>query len=152
MSITCLEKRQTSSQQIMIMILITPGESIVITNKSQSPWTSLTNTPAQRRYLPSTDSNIIEEQKTHLTIMVSSCDDIYESIYHMAQNCPEKRDLYYTQEAFLFQSDFDHCEQIKNLASESWNAAVLDSGDTNKFAGKEWCNCYMSSLRRESKK
>ena len=58
--------------------------------------------------------------------------NIYESIYHMAQNCPEKSDLYYTQEVILFQSYFDHPEQIRNLAS-----AVLDSGATNTVAGKE---------------
>ena len=66
--------------------------------------------------------------------MVSSCDDIYESIYHMAQNCPEKRDLYYRQEVILFQSDFEHPEQIKNFASEFWNVAVLDKGAKNIFA------------------
>ena len=52
----------------------------------------------------------------------------------MAQNCPDKRDLYYTQEVTIFQSDFDHTEQIKNLASEPWNAAVLDSGATKTVA------------------
>ena len=62
----------------------------------------------------------------------------------MTQNCPEKRDLYYTQEVILFQSDFNHPEWIKNLASKSWNAAVLDSGATNTVAGKEWYNCYIS--------
>ena len=36
--------------------------------------------------------------------------DICESIYHIVQNCPEKRDLFYTKEAILFQSDFDHRE------------------------------------------
>ena len=45
--------------------------------------------------------------------------DICESMYHMTQNCPEKYDLYYTQQVILFQSDFNHPEQIKNLASES---------------------------------
>ena len=54
------------------------------------------------------------------------------NIYHMAQNCPEKCDLYYTQEVIYFQSDFTLPEQIKNLAFESWNAAVLDSGATNR--------------------
>ena len=54
--------------------------------------------------------------------------------------------LYYTQEVILFQSDFDHPEYIKNVASESWNAAVLDSGAKNTVAGKEWNNCYISTL------
>ena len=34
--------------------------------------------------------------------------NICESIYHMAQNCPEKCDLYYTKEVILFQLDFNH--------------------------------------------
>ena len=55
----------------------------------------------------------------------------------MAQNCPEKHDLQYTQEAILFQLDFNHPEQIDNSASESWNAAVLDIGAANTVAGKE---------------
>ena len=63
--------------------------------------------------------------------------NICKSIYHMAQNCPEKHDLQYTQEAILFQLDFDHPEQIDNSASESWNAAVLDIGAANTVAGKE---------------
>ena len=51
----------------------------------------------------------------------------------MALNCPEKCDLYYTQEVILFQSDFDHPKQIKNLASESWNAAVLSFDEKTKI-------------------
>ena len=69
----------------------------------------------------------------------------------MTQNCPEKCDLCYTQEVILFQSDFDHREQIKNLAYESWNTAVLDSGATNTVAGKEWYNFYISSLSFDEK-
>ena len=55
----------------------------------------------------------------------------------MAQIFPEKRDLYYTQKVILFQSAFGHPGQIKNFASESWNAAVLDSGGANIVAGKK---------------
>ena len=42
--------------------------------------------------------------------------NICESIYHMAQNCPQKRDLYYTKQVILFQSHFNHPEQVKILA------------------------------------
>ena len=69
----------------------------------------------------------------------------------MAQNCPEKCYLYYTQEVILFQSDFDLPEQIKNLASESCDAAVLDSGAPNTVAGNEWYSCYISSLSFDEK-
>ena len=64
----------------------------------------------------------------------------------MAQNCPEKYDTLYIQEVVLYQSDFDHPEQLKTLVSESWNAVVLDSGATNTVAGKLWNNCYITSL------
>ena len=69
----------------------------------------------------------------------------------MVQNCPEKRDLYVTQEDIVFPSDFEHPEQIKDLASESWNAAVLDSGATNTVGAKEWYNCYISSFSFDEK-
>ena len=93
----------------------------------------------QGHHLTSIDNNIIEEEKTHVIVMVSICDVIFVKVlYHMAQNCPEKHNLFYKQEVILFQSDFDHPGQIKNSASESWNAAVLDSGATNTVAGKEW--------------
>ena len=81
--------------------------------------------------------------------MVSSCDVIF--VKDMVQNCPEKPDLYYTKEVIIFQSDFDHSEQIKNLACESWNAPVLDSGATNAVAGKEWYHYYISSLSVDKK-
>ena len=48
----------------------------------------------------------------------------------------------------LYQSDFDHPEQLKNLVSESWNSAVLDSDATNTVAGKVWYNCYINSLNK----
>ena len=78
--------------------------------------------------------------------------NVCESIYHMAQNCPEKRDIYHTQEIILFQSDYDHPDKLKNLSSETWNTALLDSGATNTVAGKEWYNCYIASLNDEAKK
>ena len=59
-----------------------------------------------------------------------------DSCYHMAQNSPEKYDTLYTKEVVLYQSDFDHPEQLKRLVSESENAAVLDSGVTNTVAGE----------------
>ena len=69
----------------------------------------------------------------------------------MAQNCPEKYGTLYTQEVVLYQSDFDHPEQLKTLVSESWNSAVLDSGTTNTVAGEVWYNCYITSLNKNKK-
>ena len=57
-----------------------------------------------------------------------------QSIYHVAQKCPEKYDTLYTQEVLLCQSDFDHPRQFKTLVSEPWSAAVVDSGATNTVA------------------
>ena len=74
-----------------------------------------------------------------------------QSIYHMAQNCPEKYDTLYTQEVVLYQSDFDHPEQLKTLVSESWNSAVLDSGATHTVAGEVWYNYYITSLNENEK-
>ena len=69
----------------------------------------------------------------------------------MAQNCPEKYDTLYTQEVVLYQSDFDHPEQLKTLISESWNSAVLDSAANNTVAGEIWYNCYINSLNENEK-
>ena len=70
-----------------------------------------------------------------------------QSIYHMAQNCPEIYDTLYTQGVVPYQSDFDHPEQLKTLENtESWNLAVLDSGAINAVSGKVWYNCYITSL------
>ena len=74
-----------------------------------------------------------------------------QSIYHMAQNCPEKYDTLYTQEVVLYQSDFDHPEQLKTLVSESWNSAVLDSAATHTVAGEVWYNYYITSLNENEK-
>ena len=61
----------------------------------------------------------MSHMRKHLPRIVQNCT-------HLALNCPEKYDTQYTQEVVLYQSDFDHPEQLKTLASESWNAAVLD--------------------------
>ena len=69
----------------------------------------------------------------------------------MAQNCPEKYGTLYTQEVVLYQSDFDHPEQLKTLVSESWNSAVLDSAATHTVAGEVWYNYYITSLNENEK-
>ena len=85
----------------------------------------------QQPLVRSAQSNMKQIQQTHRR--KNPCDrnsiqlrcHICESIYHMAQNCPEKYDTLYTQEVVLDQSDFNHPEQLKAPVSESWNAAVL---------------------------
>ena len=149
MSITRLGTHQTSSQQIKTMTRENDR------NYQQNP--NPINRPYQHNIRPRASPTFNRQQ--HNRNGKNPCDrngiqlrcNICESIYHMAQNCPEKHDLYYTQEVILSQSDFDHLEQIKNLASESWNTAELDSGATNTVAGKEWYNCYISSLSFDEK-
>ena len=46
---------------------------------------------------------------------------------------------------------FDRPEQLKTLASESLNSAVLDSGATNTVAGEVCYNCYITSLNENDK-
>ena len=76
---------------------------------------------------------------------------ICKNIYHIGQNCSGKYDTLYTQEAVLYQSDFDHLEQLKTLVSESWNSAVLNSGAANTVAGEVWYNCYITSQNENEK-
>ena len=87
-----------------------------------------------------------------MTEMVSSCDAIFVKLYIIWPITTQKKyDLYYTQEVIFFQADFDHPEQIKKLASEFWNTAVLDSRATNTVAGKGWYSCRISSLSFDEK-
>ena len=96
----------------------------------------------QQPKIRSTQNNMKQIQQTHrqknpynrngIQLRCHIC----ESVYHMAQNCPEKYDALFTQEVVLYQSDFDHPEQLNTLVSESWNAIVSDSGATNTVAGE----------------
>ena len=40
-------------------------------------------------------------------------------VYHMVQSCPEKQVIHHAQEIIPFQSDFDHPDNGKHLASET---------------------------------
>ena len=87
-----------------------------------------------------------------MTILVSRCNVIFVKVYIIWPRIAQKNlFFFYTQEVILFQSDFDHPGEIKNLASESWNAVVIDNGATYTVAGKEWYNCYISSLSFDEK-
>ena len=84
---------------------------------------------------------------------VQLCCNICESIYHFKQECPEVRttDLYLTHEVILFESDYDHPAKLKNLVSDSWNAALLDSGATKTVAEEILLNSFIQSLNEEEK-
>ena len=51
------------------------------------------------------------------------------------------------QDVVQYQLGFDHADKLKNLVSETWNAAVLDSGATNTVPGKICFICYINPLR-----
>ena len=51
----------------------------------------------------------------------------------------------------LYQSYCDHPDKLKNLLSEIWNTAVLESVATITVAGKIWFNCYIQGLNIEQK-
>ena len=64
-----------------------------------------------------------------------------ESINHWAPNCPDKtesqNDMWLSYEAILFfQAGFDHSSKLRDLPSESWNAAVFDSGTNKTVCGQ----------------
>ena len=120
-----------------------PRPSIQYGNRQQQQ--QPTHYQQQHEQLPKRGKNPCDRNGTQLRCY--TC----ESIYHMAQNCPEKRDIYFTQEVVLFQSDFDHPSALKILVSDSWNSAVLDSGATNTVAGETWFNCFLSSLDNDQK-
>ena len=46
-------------------------------------------------------------------------------------------------EVILFQSDYDYPGQMQTLVSESWNAALLDSGASKTVCGKIWLKEYL---------
>ena len=75
---------------------------------------------------------------------------VYENIYHLAQNCPEKKsqDSLFSQETVLFETDYDHPAKLRNLVSESRNAAALDIGATNAATRTSWMNTYIDSLEK----
>ena len=46
--------------------------------------------------------------------------------------------MWLSYEAILFQADFDYPNELVGLLSESWNAAVLDSGTSKTVCGPVW--------------
>ena len=80
---------------------------------------------------------------------------LYESINHWAPDCPDKTEspnnTRLSYEAILFQADFDHPSKLQGLLSESWNAAVLDSGASKTVYGRVWLDSYIDSLSEGQK-
>ena len=79
--------------------------------------------------------------------------DIFLQDVTPLQFLPEKQEqnTYFLQEFVVIQSDFDHPTKLKNLVSESWNAALLDSGATSTVTGEKWLQSCIESLSEEEK-
>lgn len=77
---------------------------------------------------------------------------ICESIFHFARMCPDSYENMGRQvkikeeEAVLFTGT--KTEEMRNLTSESMNAAVLDSACSSTVAGQKWMDCYLDTLSR----
>ena len=70
------------------------------------------------------------------------------SIYHIKWPSNAQKSVILTmQDVVQYQLGFDHPDKLKNLVSETWNAAVLDSGATNTVPGKICFICYINPLR-----
>ena len=76
---------------------------------------------------------------------------VCEIIYHFVQNYPEIKSQDTSQETVLFETDYDHPDKLRNLVSESRNAAILDSGATNTVTDKLWINSYIDTLEEVEK-
>ena len=76
---------------------------------------------------------------------------VCEIIYHFVQNYPETKSQDTSQETVLFETDHDHPDKLRNLVSESRNAAILDSGATNTVTDKLWMNSYIDTLEEAEK-
>ena len=52
----------------------------------------------------------------------------------------------------LFQTDYDMPKNVRSLAHESFNSAVIDCGASSTVCGQLWFNCFIDSLEDDWKK
>ena len=85
---------------------------------------------------------------------------VCRSIYHFAQNCPDK-DLSYstfyqdTEDIALFQNapqQKSNIETMKGFTRDNFNMAVLDTGCNISVCGKEWLEAYVDGLTKEKRR
>ena len=97
------------------------------------------------------------------TGLVSRCFEC-DSVNHYGFDCPDrvgKEKKTYMTETYsdepetyhvtLFQSDFEEPHQLRGLAKEALNAAVLDCGAAGTVCGDLWLKCYIDSLNEKDK-
>ena len=72
---------------------------------------------------------------------------------HWAQDCPDPNEnqVFEINTLELFQSDYDQPGKLKQLVSDTFDAAVLDTAATKTAAGKIWINEYIRKLNNEEK-
>ena len=75
---------------------------------------------------------------------------ICHSSNHQAQNCPyRENENTLIVNKVVHQSDFDNPNKLKNLTSETWRSALLDSGASKTVCVKEWLTQYVNNLSDE---
>ena len=112
------------------------------------------NTAFERRPIGSGGQRV-QTQPFHNSTFLGVEDQYPQSSATSAAYCPEQ---YFEGEypgegqlndqfdIVLFQSDYDHPDNLRSLVSESWNAAVLDSGATKTVCGRAWFEQYRENL------
>ena len=72
---------------------------------------------------------------------------------HWAQQCPDKgsTQTFEINKLELFHSDYDQPERLKQLVSDTFDAAVLDTAATKTAAGSIWMNEYIRKLSEEER-
>ena len=63
----------------------------------------------------------------------------------------QEQNTYFLQEIVLFESNFDHPAKLRNLVSESSNAAALHSGVTSTVTEEKSLQSHMESLSEGEK-
>ena len=98
-------------------------------------------------------SNIVTQSNIRLNVTEMNTIKMQHMQKHISHRPELSRTVWYT--IYTGSCTIPVCFQlprIKALVTESWNAAVLDSGATNIVAGEVWDSCYIPDLTGEDKK
>ena len=113
-----------------------------VADKSQQPERNETTAKGEKQEVGRKKNSVNPPDRTG---NVSKC-AICHSIMHWASQCPHNDD---DECVTLFTSKAIESEYAKDFLSETFNAAVLDSGCSKTVCGEEWFNSYMNSLKKE---
>ena len=85
---------------------------------------------------------------------VSKC-AICGSVYHWAQQCPDKDKAPSSNSTYLaneFVLQIESPKELESLVAESWDSALLDCGATKTVCGQEWLDRYIDNLCEDDTK